>query len=693
MAYSVHRGKIISDDGVPFLPRWFCDDLVSFEADSGGISKVSYFNMTTHGSEKVLVDDMWGGIRFYICDGVHRYGQNIKECTVMPYGFCGVWEYGGFSFAYEQRVFNNSIFISLKTPLSISENLKFSAELYEAWFFTPFKRGDCRFVSGVDRLWNKSEFDNNIFKKSFKEQTGECGIAITSNASLDLTVRKKGIHNKYILCTDILKPGNKYFFVISFDNSENKSCARAADTVQNCDGYICVQNRRYENVMNRIPKLKSNYRCLDDFFVLAPLYHEACKVISVPGGIRAKTETYWIWGWDGMTSSFAFAYWGDNDFMDKSLKMYMETADPVHGIAHSYARDMSQKETGLVAEQGFYINFLYQYYLNGGNIKPYYDFAKMLFDIILQSEVKNTGLCKGYSLVPDFRETILENGNDISAFNNSTAYCAVRAMQGMAKYIGDTDTYLRAKSFADKAKKSFSDILYDEDKGFFSSSADSETLCKRPVYMSPSIKWDNLFCYDLIKGKEKQLLKFFEDNFLCESGICYVPFGGIGYDEDANQLHCYWPAKCEAYSRLINFENRRDLIDKMIGWIECWTKILQCPECIDCYVNENKPKLDFWNSINGSWQAFSMRGWYESVVHAVFGVDFDEDGMNIYPYDGDEMSLNGLNFAGKRFDIRMSGSGSNINSVILNGRNIGSVRKIFFSDFSEKNIMEIIRCN
>ena len=94
-----------------------------------------------------------------------------------------------------------------------------------------------------------------------------------------------------------------------------------------------------------------------------------------------------------MTSSFAFAYWGDNDFMDKSLKMYMETADPVHGIAHSYARDMSQKETGLVAEQGFYINFLYQYYLNGGNIKPYYDFAKMLFDIILQSEVKNTGLC------------------------------------------------------------------------------------------------------------------------------------------------------------------------------------------------------------------------------------------------------------------------------------------------------------
>lgn len=125
-----------------------------------------------------------------------------------------------------------------------------------------------------------------------------------------------------------------------------------------------------------MPVLESPYPELNNFFALAPLYHESCKVQSEPGAIRAKTEHYWVWGWDGMSSSFAYAYWDDVDFMAKMLKLYQQSADPEKGIGHWFARDMSHIETSPIPAQGFYISLLYQFYLNGGDITPYYDFAK-----------------------------------------------------------------------------------------------------------------------------------------------------------------------------------------------------------------------------------------------------------------------------------------------------------------------------
>ena len=679
MSYTIEKGKIVSNDGVPVLPRWFCDDLIAFEVEKRGISKIEYFNRSTKGSEKVFVDDLWGGMKFYIENNGCHNSQNIKECEVMPYGFSGKWHYGDSVFAYEQRAVNNSIIISIKPLSDIEKNLKFSLEFYDNFRLLVRNDGDNRYMNRVERHWRDFEYDGRYLLGSYDEDGKETHIAIGADFDAEYIRRSIGNPKNILISKDNIE-NKEYRFIISFDETKAKAIERLEDTLTSLGEYISRQNDRYENVMRKMPVLQSPYNSLDDFFVLAPLYHESCKVQSLSGAVRAKTEHYWIWGWDGMSSSFAYSYWDD-----------MDTADKEKGIGHWFARDMSHTETSMISAQGFYISFLYQYYLNGRDISPYYDFAKKIFRLFKSVEVGKLGLCGGNSLIPDFRDTILETGNDISAFNNSTAYCAVRTMEKLAEKMGDEATRQDAKDFADRMRENYVKLLYNEEKGFFVSSVDSKTFEQREVYMAPEIKWDNLYCRDLVEEHKKEILRFFEENFVCECGICFAPVWGRGYDADANQMHCYWPAHTECFARLCNLENRKDLLEKVISWITCWTEILTCPEGIDCYDNINIPHTDGWTSLNGAWQAYSMRAWYEAAVHSIVGIDFADNGMNIYPYEGEEMSLLNLHFAGRTFDIHIKGSGTAVKNVTLNSKELGSVTSIAMSAFSDKNTIEIIR--
>ena len=405
--YEVKNGRVISKSGIPLLPRWFTDDLVSVQADEYGISAIQYFNSETMGSEKVFVADMWGGIKFFIDDCGEKNAYNFADTQVMPYGFSAIWKYNKSSFKFEQRVMNNSLFISIEPIECGDDELKLSLEFYDEFCMLPRKDGDFRFVSNIERAWKEWEFKDDVLLNSYREENGETHIAIKSNRNTEYIVRAKGFKKHILNFSGIDK--NKIVVAVAFDNNETGCIKRADEMLKNYQKHIDRQNSRYDNVIKKAPVLKSPYKALNDFFSIAPLYHEANKVLSVPGAVRAKTETYWMWGWDGMSSSYAYAYWGDRDFIEKLLKIYMETADEEKGIGHWFARNMTHIETSMISAQGFYISLLYQYYINGGDISPFYDFAKKIFNLIKSVEVDELGLCSGNSLVPDFREVILEN--------------------------------------------------------------------------------------------------------------------------------------------------------------------------------------------------------------------------------------------------------------------------------------------
>jgi hypothetical protein len=64
---------------------------------------------------------------------------------------------------------------------------------------------------------------------------------------------------------------------------------------------------------------------------------------------------------------------------------------------------------------------------------------------------------------------------------------------------------------------------------------------------------------------------------------------------------------------------------------------------------------------------FGIKDWYLSVVHGIVGVDTGPGGITFFPYDGDEMILQGLHYMGKQFDIEMRGSGKYISEIDVDG--------------------------
>src|SRR5688500_4532880 len=305
------------------------------------------------------------------------------------------------------------------------------------------------------------------------------------------------------------------------------------------------------------------------------------------------------------------------------------------------------------------------------------------------SEVAVTGLCKGTSLCPDFPEAMSETGNDISGFNNTIFYCAARSMESLAAVTGDKEQQKKALAIVHKFERNFLHLFFNPQKKFVVSSIDSKTLGQRDSYNTNSIRWENNYSADITDSINIASLRFFKENAVTPMGLREIPLWDKSYDIDANQLHSWWPATGEYFMRLINGNDQKPMVEQWIKWVSYWTKNLTCPEGISYYVETDEPEIDRWTSQKGTWQGYSMRGWYQAALHGVVGVGTDAGGITFYPYSEEEMSLNGLNYRNKKFDIEMKGSGSFIESIEAEGIIIKGTRKLPSDIYKDKQRIKL----
>ena len=673
ISYMVKNGVIHTSDGLPYTPRWFCDGRLAFQADNEGIADINFWGAK---SDNCIAfhKRFWGGIRFYSADEKGRTLIKPQKCKIMPFGF----ESDSDSCEYGIYAGNNTIYITF----TAKTNCCLGIEFYDDYLFFPEtrKQKDVRY-GGKEREWSEFTFRDNRLCVSYAREDNKTNVMFTSNALLVYTKREK--FGKHILSVERVEAEKEYVFAINFSNDHNTD-------YQNYKATIAAQYERYNTVAKRSPVLRSKHEKLNQFFELGPMYQESLKTTDLQGGVRAQTNHYWVWGWDSMTSNNCSFYWGDHAFMGEMLGFMEKYADE-RGIAHSFNRDMSIGEIAPAPAQGMYLCIMDLYRLSGGDISKYYPFAKKLFDIILATEVKETGLCKGYSLYPDFRKLIKESGNDFSTFNNTVCYCSARSMEKIAASMGDEETKRKAGDFANRMKANFARIMFNEGMGFVDSSVEATTYEQRNVPSGNAVKWENNYCSELFTEVDKQCLDFYEKHLVTKAGLRPHPEWSDCYDADSNQLHCWWPVMSEFYTRLINRFNRPDLIEQYVGWVEYWSEKLSCPEGISCYCDEKEVPFDNWNSAPGIWHGYSIRGFYNAIVHAYIGLDFDEKGLNFYPYSGEEVSIENLHFGDKTFDVSMKGSGTKIDCVVLNNENIGSVTTIPYVMLKDKNVIEVIR--
>jgi len=705
LPYTVNDGIILCEKGVPQAPRWFADSRLAFSFDEAGIAQVDYYNPTQgNGLPTLFLRQLWDGFRYFLEQDGKTFKPDYLNSKIWPFGIESEWNFGGAILKHRVMAIDQSIVIQIVVPDKEPANLRFKMEFFESFAVDKGNADDLRFSTwGNPRKWDQWKYStgSNILQGGFittpktqqdklVQKPFQTLCMIGSDFQMEHSVRP--INAKHILKSPLLEAGKTYSFCISFGKEQIQLSAKNKKLVGSLSQSIQQQFERYKKVAANSPVLKSPYTDLNNFISLAPMYHEALKITDHPGAMRAKTSNYWVWGWDGMTSNYATAYWGDVVHIKEMLHFYETTADSLKGIGHAFAYDMSPSSISALPSQGMYVSLLQLYFANTGDmqcLKEKYPFAKTIFNRIAMSEVAGTGFCTGSSLFPDFPEAMSETGNDISGFNNTIFYCAARSMESLAALTGDKLQQKKALAIVRRFEHNFLPLFFNHQKEFPVSSIDSKTLEQRDSYNTNSIRWENNYCADITDSINMASLGFFKENAVTPMGLREIPLWNKSYDLDANQLHCWWPATGEYFMRIINGNDQKPLVEQWIKWVSYWTKNLTCPEGISYYVETDEPEFDRWTSQKGTWQGYSMRGWYQAALHGVVGVGTDAGGITFYPYSGEEMSLCGLNFQNKKFDIEMKGCGRYIESIEVDGIIIKGTSKLPVDIFKDKQRIKI----
>ncbi len=688
--FTVENGVILCEEGLPQKPLWFADSRLTFAFENpGGITRLDYYSPGKNQKPAIFNRPYhWYGFNYYLTKEGVNYLPEFQNSKIYPFGIESDWTLDGSVFRQKVMAVDETVVIQLTTPVNLPDSYHFKLDFNKLFGV----------VEGThDRKWADWNFDKaeNLLTGGFSELSNandsvvfSCGLG----ADFPIHFSQSKINTKYYLESPALEPGRTYTFYIHFGSGKAELVQKNKVWRSQLKNKVADQYARYQKVADLCPRLVSPYKELDSQMSLFPMFFEALKIKDYPGAIRANTNRYWVWGWDGITNSSSTAYWGDIQHLKNMLEFYEKTADPDKGIAHSYNQNMSIGEVAPGPAQCMYITLLQLYFDQTKDVSAlslHYPFARKIFNMALETEANNSGMSKGVSLFPDYRTLIDETGNDLSALNNSILYCAARSINRLADITGDTATEMKAEQMIRKIEKNFSRIFYDKEKKYIVSSVDATTLEQRKTYHISSLRWENDYYGDLIQPMSGESLKFFESNLVCKAGIRETPTWDKSFDLDANQLSDWWPVADESFIRLCNQNNRGDLLEKWVGWLHYWYENLTCPESVECYFNSDNPATpDRWNP--GSWQAFAMRTWFQGIIHGLVGIDADAGGITFYPYNGKEMKLYGLHYLDKTFDFDMKGSGPFIEFVEVDGKKIVGTNKLpeeYYRDEKHVQIM------
>ena len=686
--FTVKDGVILCEKGLPQKPLWFADSRLTFSFEKpGGITRLDYFAPVKNQRPAIFNRPYhWYGFNYYLTKKGVNYTPDFQNSKVYPFGIDSDWMLDGEVFKQKVMAIDESVVIQLSTPLHLSADYHFKLDFNKLF-------GVVEGVKG--RKWTEWNFDKdeNLLTGGFIESANNDSVIFSCSlgANFPVSFSQSKINTKYYLESSALESGKTYTFFINFGSGKNELIQKNKEWCTQSKSRIAGQYARYQTVVDRTPRLVSPFKELDSQMSLFPMFFEALKVKNFPGAIRANTNRYWVWGWDGITNSSSTAYWGDVQHLKNMLEFYEKTADPEKGIAHAYSHDMSIGEIAPVPAQCMYITLLQLYFDQTKDISAltaHYPFARKIFNLALSTEVNNLGMSKGVSLFPDFRVLIDETGNDLSTLNNSVLYCAARSIDRLSAIVGDTATQTKAESISNKIEKNFARLFYDKEQKYIVSSVDAITLEQRKTYHISSFRWENDYYADLIQSMSGESLSFFEKNLICKAGIRETPVWDKSFDLDANQLSDWWPVTDESYIRLSNQNNRGDLLEKWVGWLHYWYENLTAPESVECYFDTDDPATpDRWNP--GSWQAFTMRTWFQGVIHGLVGVDADAGGITFYPYNGKEMKLLGLHYLDKTFDFELKGSGPFISFIEVDGKKIVGTNKLPEECYRDKKQVKI----
>lgn len=674
----IKEGTFYSKSGFPVEKVWFSDRRLAVSYDKLGIKSLEYFLSTSNDCNRIMFSrNIFDCFRPAVLVENRCFSPEYENVYLYPYGFDADWKVRGCIYQISVYAVDSNIVFRLKGE----HKCKFRLTFFESTQFIPAFNGslDSRDY-GLKRVWRDWFFNRNVLIGGMSERKEEkdaddsgwgLSVGISSDKIISYNRSECNYRNEMVICHE-----NESCFCIVFGEEKEDICQSTVSFTENVRSRLEKQKIRYEQCAAKLPDIQTPYSEINTFCRVAPLFHESLKT-DREGAIRAKNARYWVWGWDSMVSNdVTVSCWQEGDSIRAMLDYFENTSDKAKGWGHWFYYDNTIKEYAVPAAQGIYISLLNDYIALSGDetaLEKHYSFAVSIFKKMLTN--KSGCFFVGKSLFPDFPQYLHETGNDISLFNNSVAYAAVRAMEKLANKKNDAKTLELARNTAEGMEKFFREIFYDKQKGYLVSSVDSQTLQKRNCYNICSYFWDSDF-HDLLFGMNIRECKDFVLRNV-GGGLAFIsyPLWGDVYDKDANQLHATWGVVEEVILRIAKYTGCKKLIEQWIKKVAYWVNMLTCPEGESYEFETDDPGYDRWNCDPGTWQAYTIRKWYKEIIQVLLGISFDEGGISFSdPHCTFKMS--GLQYHGMWFDIATEGKGQYLQMISVNEKKLCGCCKI-----------------
>jgi len=655
----------------------------------GGITHINYYGNQRFGDVIFYKADPISAWAFLYRPAVQINGKmyilEFNNTSIFPFGYSSSCSFEGIEFGHGLYLLNDAMVFRL--------NVTVNPDRREVTFML-INTVTCTQVDKPTRTWSEIEVSDDATSafcsvvdsyspETVKQETEEAQhtlaqagsyysppvaeskiwIGVTANSNIEFRKNPsiEGLHKHYF--SSECQSDENYFCLLFSHEDKERFNKRAIELQETAADEISELVNQYNAKISQ-PDIVIENKTVQSLLMNTGPFLNSLKVPDIPGGMRAADSGYWIWGWDTMVHSEAFGFANDSDYLREILEFYKKTADPEWGIFHEMLIDQRPCLSMAFSAQCLYAITLYHAYVFTGDKKllhEYFPFAKWILDKAAEAEVGQSGLIEGVALYPDHPEDLEQDGNDLSSFNNSIYYQALKAMVELADEAGDHET---AANFQTRAERTCSGFqhFYDSEKHYFYDSISSVDFCPREHYPVYAILWLTPYAKDLIGGNVNSIARFMGENFPARLGLRLLPTWDTRFMYDGSQLGMYMPVVENFHREIMNAAGDVTSIDALFESMQWFWEQLCIPEALTCEYENHGMTPDN----PGRKQAFCAKAWLAAFYHIAAGINISTKGISFTACNTFNTSIKNLKVRDSCIDIAITGEGGMISELSLN---------------------------
>jgi hypothetical protein len=448
----------------------------------------------------------------------------------------------------------------------------------------------------------------------------------------------------------------------------------------------------YQRHLAEQPTINIGDPVLNSAFSQYPEIIRSMALRDRPGAVGASLYGGFIWGWDGMMPMGPCTWANESGLTRDVIRFFHQTCHSRIGIPLQFTTAFTPRLKEPFPAQAQFICGLYQYVASTGDITLAHEVfptCRFIIDRCRERVVRDTGLVSGNALWPDFPEAMGENGEDVSTLNNSLIYQGLRAMDYLARSIGEGILADECREWALRLRASFAKYLFDAEKGYFLSSCSAIDLSPRNHYPGQAIFWLTPFARELVCHEAGRIADFIGKHLRAARCLLTLPHWDTAWMADGNQLGSSYPAADHFYVNLHKLVGDPAGLRAWLGDVRWFWHYHTAPEA---FTPEAENEDIFGPDNHGGKQLQTVSTWYTCLYHGVAGLDCDHEGLTVTPWGEMPVDIRGLKLRGATIDLRIRGSGGHA-TMKLNGKPLpAGTRKIPWSAFGGKRAkLEVAR--